>query len=232
MTVKNMTWVFENSPYTLGARLIHLALADSANDSYQSLVWESQGVIAKKAGVSRATVNATLQKMVNDGWLDEVNGDEIPSFLGVSKSKVYRFRTCQKSDTSEDATCQVDASLPVKSGGGIPICIPRVNPSDLKQGMDPLLGFDHFWSAYPERHGKKLGKGKCQQRWVKIALADRRNAFRGAVNYAKAVADHLTIAKDPERYLRDRVWEDWQIPATPQVPSRQVDEYATERARH
>jgi len=118
MSVKNLTWVFEHSPYTLGARLVHLALADEANDTYGSLLWLNQETIAQKAGVSRATVNSTLQKMVADGWLSEATDEEVSAIrhlMGRSRAKVYRFLTCQISDTSEEGRCQDAGQVGVKS---------------------------------------------------------------------------------------------------------------------
>jgi hypothetical protein len=83
---------------------------------------------------------------------------------------------------------------------------------------DPLLGFDAFWDVYPRRNGKRLGRRLCEGLWARLPLADRRGAWRGARYYADAVGADLTIAKDPERFLRHRAWEDWQEPATPDPP--------------
>jgi hypothetical protein len=73
----------------------------------------------------------------------------------------------------------------------------------------------HWWPTYPARNGKKLGKAKTLARWRKLSLDDQRAALRGARHYAAACEQGLTIAKDPERWLRDRCWLDWQEPATP-----------------
>jgi hypothetical protein len=81
----------------------------------------------------------------------------------------------------------------------------RVKPSD-----DPMLGFDFFWKTYPKRNGRLIGKSLCQKRWLSMSLEDRRGAYRGARNYAEDVDAGKTIAKDPDRWLRDRLWEDWQ----------------------
>lgn len=75
MSVEAMSWVFKNSPYTLGTRLVHLALADVANDDHHWLVWASQSAIAKKAKVSIPTVSAALKQMVADGYLERVSSD-------------------------------------------------------------------------------------------------------------------------------------------------------------
>jgi hypothetical protein len=73
-----------------------------------------------------------------------------------------------------------------------------------------MIGFDHFWQAYPRRNGRRLGKGLSEKRWVKMTLEDKRAAYRGAKNYAIDCDAGRNIAKDPDRWLRDRLWEDWQ----------------------
>ncbi len=80
-------------------------------------------------------------------------------------------------------------------------------------GADPLLGFDKFWGVYPKRNGKRLARGLCEAKWKTLSLDDRHAAYRGAVNYAAAIDAGLTLAKDPIRFLKGRVWEDWQEPA-------------------
>jgi hypothetical protein len=84
--------------------------------------------------------------------------------------------------------------------------------------IETLLGFAEFWAIYPKRNGKRLGRRLCEGLWAKLPLEDRRAAWRGAHHYADAVEVDLTIAKDPERFIKHRVWEDWQEPATPDPP--------------
>jgi hypothetical protein len=80
---------------------------------------------------------------------------------------------------------------------------------------DPLIGFDHFWNAYPQRNGKRLGRGICEGKWSKMNLDERRAAYHGAVHYAAACEAGLQGAMDPERFLAHRRWVDWQTPAVP-----------------
>jgi hypothetical protein len=77
---------------------------------------------------------------------------------------------------------------------------------------------DHLWPTYPKRNGKRLGKAKALAQWKRLSVDDQRAAVKGARNYAAACATGLTMAKDPERWLRDRCWDDWQDPATPDRP--------------
>jgi hypothetical protein len=86
---------------------------------------------------------------------------------------------------------------------------------------DALRGFDKFWEVYPRRHGKIVGKAPTAERWKKLPLEDKRAAYRGAMNYALACNADLTLAKDPDRWIRDRCWVDWQDPATPSTNGHQ-----------
>ena len=83
--------------------------------------------------------------------------------------------------------------------------------------LDPLRGFEEFWNVYPKRDGKRLGRGKVEVFWRRLSLEDRFAAFRGAKNYGSACDSGLTRAKDAERWVRDRLWVDWQDPAVPDV---------------
>lgn len=78
-----------------------------------------------------------------------------------------------------------------------------------------LLGFEAFWSAWPERNGKKLHRAKAEPLWARLDAGGRRAALRGALNYADASRAGLAGAMDAFRWLRDRGWDDWQEPAVP-----------------
>lgn len=93
----------------------------------------------------------------------------------------------------------------VGEGEGAPAPSPSATPVS-----DPLAGFEEFWGTYPMRNGKRIGRGLCENRWRKLSQQDRTAAFVGATNYATACRRGLQIAKDPDRWLRDRLWEDWQ----------------------
>lgn len=62
-----MTWVWENSPYDGAKLLIHLALADWADD--KGNCWPNQTKIASKARCTDRYVRQTIQNMVSDGIL-------------------------------------------------------------------------------------------------------------------------------------------------------------------
>lgn len=68
MSIKIMSWVWDSSPYEGKALLLHLALADFANDAGEC--WPSQPTLAQKARCSERHVRDTVSQMVADGLLE------------------------------------------------------------------------------------------------------------------------------------------------------------------
>jgi hypothetical protein len=95
MSIKIMSWVLDYSPYEGKARLIHVVLADHAND--EGLCWPSQKTIAHRAGCSVEHVRVTIKQMVADGFVSIIRASTregqthqyrltVPKSLGVPKS--------------------------------------------------------------------------------------------------------------------------------------------------
>lgn len=67
MSVKAMSYVWENSPYNGNALIVHLALADHCDD--QGICWPSQKYLADKCKISERQVRRIIYQMVEDGLL-------------------------------------------------------------------------------------------------------------------------------------------------------------------
>lgn len=67
MSIKIMSWVWDNSPYEGKALLLHLALADFANDEGEC--WPSQTALARKARCTQRHVRDVLSEMMEDGMV-------------------------------------------------------------------------------------------------------------------------------------------------------------------
>lgn len=89
--------------------------------------------------------------------------------------------------------------------------------------------FDAFWSLYPRRHGKRVGKAEAERAWAKLTAADHRLIMAAVVHYAAACVGGVTLAKDAERWLAKReLWaETWQTPAVPERGTTRKAERAT-----
>lgn len=87
MSAKHSAYVWEASPYEGKNLIIHLALADVANDTYEGRLWMSQPALARKARTSTVTVAKALQRMVAEGFLELLT----PGGSGRGKVAQYRF---------------------------------------------------------------------------------------------------------------------------------------------
>jgi hypothetical protein len=68
--------------------------------------------------------------------------------------------------------------------------------------------FDLFWSNYPKRKGKKVGKSITLELFEKLPLSDLDRICVNAKNYG---IDN-EYPKDPERFIKNDFWKDWDSP--------------------
>lgn len=148
-----MSWVFDHSPYTLGTRLIHLAIADIVNDDNDWLLWASKSKIATKAKVSPPTVTAAFARMVKDGYLELIESH-------VGRPSVYRFVTDPGQQISEPPpdvpdpppTPQENRPTPQADGGGPPsspqpVLLPTQLQPKQNQPTGAIAPADPRWQA-------------------------------------------------------------------------------------
>lgn len=135
---------------------------------------------------------------------------------------VLSCRTCNRA--RGDKMTPPHGATPVTPGGRHPDADgatpvtpePSLDPSGNQDpsapegaGEDPERGFEVWWERYPKRNGKRIGKAKCRTKWRAFSLATKHRVYAATVHYAAAVEAGSTIAKDPERFLAGRYWEDW-----------------------
>lgn len=107
MSVKAMTYVWDNSPYNGNALIVHLALADHCDD--QGICWPSQKYLANKCKVSERQIRRIISQMVLDGFLFvEVRGRE-----GKNNNR-YRLLYKKVQDTGDLLDNNNDAIWPVQ----------------------------------------------------------------------------------------------------------------------
>ncbi len=84
MSIKAMSWVWDNSPYEGVGLLVHLALADFADD--QGVCWPSQKRISDKCKSSERHVRRVIKQMIDDGQILLVEKSN-----GVTTNNKYRL---------------------------------------------------------------------------------------------------------------------------------------------
>lgn len=89
MSIKIMSWVWDHSPYEGKALLIHLAMADFAND--EGLLWPSQTTLAHKSRSTERHVRDVVKFMQEDGLLELVtpsNGRDSHRYKLLARNSV------------------------------------------------------------------------------------------------------------------------------------------------
>ncbi len=206
-------------------KAVRLYAVLSRHANARNAAFPGRKLLAEELGASSLrTVDTAMAELVTNGFV--CRSSRFRSDGTQTSSDVFLcapFCTPSEPSTREDAAAEVQNPAGYRANS---CTVPVQNPApQLTRAIerektravpapDALRGFSEFWSAYPTRNGKRLGRGLCEKRWKAMALEAKRAAWRGARNYALAVGDGLTIAKDPDRWLRDKCWEDWQEPAT------------------
>lgn len=184
-------------------RLIKAAIYPLLDDMTPEVVDEHLEELAKRELIVRYEV-------------DGVRYLAIPSWgrwQRPQKKRDSEFPAPPSSDTEplppESRTATGEVSPVVVEGTGEVEGVGEGTAVEPAGSCSPLGGFDAFWNAYPKRNGKRIGRSQCEQKWKTLSPEDRADAYIGAANYSQACEKGLTLAKDPERFLKGRVWVDW-----------------------
>jgi hypothetical protein len=239
LSIDHVSKVLNLGPEVAGTdRLVLLVLAEAANAGTDEC-WPSVGTVAKRAGLRQAKyVQKALGSLQEKGLIEvdpngcpdhRIRSDRRPNLyrmvgeMAVLDGGARRAGSSERGGASRsnggarraDTGGRVAPPKPEGEPEGVTTSPPAVagavktKASDVTQRDHPSYGFDRFWDAYPARNGKKVGKAKTLQKWRAFPYETKAQVFIATRHYAAACSDGLTIAKDPERFLTTRFWEDW-----------------------
>lgn len=125
-----------------------------------------------------------------------------------------------------------------KSNGKVTHVSPSSSPSP-KENKDIYDAFfNEFWTAYPKRNGKVIGKTECYTKAKSIKAEERSSFVQSVKNYASSKQAIDGYAKDPIRFFK--IWQDWIEPErvmdkdggmTPEVKA-ELQEYYKKRGQN
>lgn len=144
-----MTWVWANSPYSGERLLLHLALADYANDD--GVCFPSHATLAAKARCSTGWVSQTIKQMIADHLI------EIVEPAGQGRGKVGRYRLL-KGDTECDLSEPLGHTLTADRSHS------DGSHSYLLNRQETNTQFDSLWSQYP----RKTAKGAARRAFERL----------------------------------------------------------------
>ena len=202
MSIRIMTWVWAHSPYSGERLLLHLALADFAND--EGVCFPSHGTLAKKARCSQGWVSQTIKQMISDRLIEVIEP------AGQGRGKVGRYRLLK-------GNTELDLFEPI----GHTSTANRSNSDASNTNID----FYRLWKQYP----RKTAKGQARRAFDRVmrqpdaptietlcAAVDRYAAPFVSGDVQMTYCAHLATWLNGERWL-DETQATSQTPA-PAVP--------------
>jgi hypothetical protein len=190
MSIRIMSVVWASSPYRGEALLVHLALADFAND--EGVCWPSQRTLAKKARCSENYVRVAIKRMITDGLVEiteQSNGRGNPISYQLKPHPANGHS--QKPHSPERETPFATTSTPLMN---------RNEPSLADE-------FNQFWEAYP----RKVAKGIARKAFAKAFARNRgltiEVLIQAVKSYAATVSD-IRYCAYPATWLNGERWSD------------------------
>lgn len=219
-----MTWVWDYSKAKGIDRLVLLAIADCAND-IGAQAWPSLLTLARKANVSKRTIQRSIEALVLSGELvvDRPGGGRTSARYRVIQSGQddYRGQVVHSSqnDTVANLT-PVTVDPPTvdnltTQGGPVDhrtVREPSTNhpgTSSAAPRRDLNREFDQFWDIYPRKVGKPKAK-LAFARVVKPQLLDV--VLAGASRYRDDPNRDPEFTAHPTTWLARAGWDDDPLP--------------------
>ena len=216
MSAQAVGWTWEHSPLRGTQLLVHLALADVANDLHGNELWLTQGVLAAKARTTAKTVRETLEGLVAGGYLEEL--DPRPTRAGGRPVRQFRFLMPMGSQSPLPLPSMGSQSPsqwgPSTDCNGEPVPIElKLEPKGEHNACDearddPSYGWDRFWASFPQRDGRRGNKARALAIWRRMPYPQKAEAWRQLQEY-RVICQRGRPPMDAERWLRDGDSQEW-----------------------
>lgn len=213
-----MSWVFEESPYDGVRRLIHLALADHAND--QGVCWPGTVRIAAMARCKPDYVRQVIRQMIAAGdvvVLERGGGRgnrNVVQLVGPWNERDFLDPPRETGETPHGETGETPhaAEQTPQSTGTHAYLLnhQETHPPTPQGGMARAKDFDAFWTAWPAGH--KVGKDAAKRAW---ATKCREKRLPELVAILEALERYVATDKvqrgiivNPATWLNQGRWQD------------------------
>lgn len=194
---------------------IYAALRRHANDD-TGHAWPSRKRLADLTHTSPATVTRCLKALREIGAIEWVQAVTQSGDLTSNDYVIHKAPAPGRPPVTLPSPPAVDVgSLAVKGqppmNGRRPLVQQESEPANDSHEPEPTTKadseFDDFWSAFPLRKGRKVGKAKCLKLWAEIPTSERASVITAAGHYAQEAEDPAIM--HPATFLTDDVWRDW-----------------------
>lgn len=227
MSAECMGWVYRFSPAKGATLMVHLALADAANDLHGYEIWMRQATLAEKCRMTRRTVNTALAWLVDEGLLEVLEESRRHT------ANRYRFLMPIGVPVWDPSAHLNRNTFPSSSGLGVKsvqLGVKQVhtsdglgekpfhtepkeiyNPSKTQNTNNAREAFDTFWDTYP----RKAGKGQARKAWATaITKTDPQSIVDAALVYRNDPNRTDQFTPHPATWLNGERWDDDPLPSS------------------
>jgi Helix-turn-helix domain len=223
MSVQAMTWVFEHSSASLGARLVLLAIANHADRDGRNS-WASVKVLAEEAHLSERQTRYSLRELERSGEIVDVE---------VSRNRTHVYELPRMATLFPVSPEGADIAPADSAGGNMrprrgqnpavqgahTAPEPSTNPNS-NRPMSINRSFGEFWEAYP----RKVGKPKAMLAYKRaLKLASSTAILAGAERYRDDANREDEFTAHPTTWLNRAGWDDAPLPARVSQNGRWTD---------
>jgi hypothetical protein len=210
MSVQAMSWVFEHSTATLGARLVLLAVANHAD----KFGWNAWGSVATYAAEARLSVRQTQYALRKLAEIGELQGTGRHGIRADRATVVYRLPKMNPDEVQNPHPAQLDGVQSTTARGaesGTYGVQPIAPEPSLEPSLEPSkdLFFNDFWIHYPRHQGKGAAR-KAFERALNKADADM--IIAGASRYREDPNRDDVYTCLPATWLNQERWDDDALP--------------------
>ena len=241
MSSECVGWAFRSSPYSGSVLLVHLAVADIANDVHDYELWALTKNIAAKARVSPGSTRRALLQMVADGYLELIEDRS-----SVNQASRYRF-LMPEGGRAPRATSSDEGRAPRATRSRTTRDLSRTTRDQVahharhrelegeredqreaerepdalfvldaeQRPADRIERFDVFWKRYPRRVGKTAA-AKAWERSTRTVDPD--TILAGVERYRDECEQLRTEPRfiaHPATWLNQGRWDDDPLPSVP-----------------
>ena len=176
----------------------------------------------------------TFQDALQGRFIDEKRGEKVVhDWLDYAWKYLYRKYHTSNHKRLEDiqkihkSTGKPKSKTKGETKGDTQVVLPN-QPNLTNQPNQPNLtaqtDFEWFWSVYPARNGKKIGKQNCMVVFMALPEEDRIQVLMSVKNYAASDNATRGFAVDPVRFFKSKdypngLWREW---ITPEVKNEQA----------
>lgn len=160
MSIKAMNWVMDNSPYSSDRYVVHLILADIANDGHGQEIYINQEKLAKRCRITRPALNRIMGQMVVDGFLVDTGKRTGKTNSITVWQVVFPPLEAVTLGYTFDGSCNPNPPEAVTLGEVIPTYTNSINTSETQNENNTQSDNEDGWSTNPVPHGMPEAKFK------------------------------------------------------------------------